>query len=65
MALEALEQALYPGVVDTHDALVHYGDRGWQYLSIRYTKRLTEASATAPSSVLSHSREWSTCGMEP
>ena len=43
LALDALEQALYARVVDSHDALVHHGDRGSQYLSIRYTERLAEA----------------------
>ena len=43
LALDALEQALYARVVDPHDALVHHGDRGSQYLSIRYTERLAEA----------------------
>jgi transposase InsO family protein len=41
--LDALEQAIYerrgPGVED----LVHHSDRGPQYLSMRYTDRLTEA----------------------
>src|SRR5262249_13290825 len=41
LALDALEQALHarPGT----DGLVHNGDRGGQYLSIRYTERLAEA----------------------
>ena len=43
LALDALEQALYARVVDPHDALIHHGDRGSQYLSIRYTERLAEA----------------------
>ena len=42
-ALDALEQALYARVVDPRDALVQHGDRGSQYLSIRYTERLAEA----------------------
>jgi transposase InsO family protein len=41
--LDALEQAIYdrrePGV----DNLVHHSDRGTQYVSMRYTDRLTEA----------------------
>lgn len=41
--LDALEQAIYDrcgaGVAD----LVHHSDRGTQYLSMRYTERLTEA----------------------
>ena len=43
LALDALEQALYARVVGPRDALVHHGDRGSQYLSIRYTERLAEA----------------------
>ena len=43
LALDELEQALYARVVDPDDALVHHGDRGSQYLSIRYTERLAEA----------------------
>jgi transposase InsO family protein len=39
--LDALEQALYDRP-DT-DHLVHHSDRGTQYLSIRYTDRLSEA----------------------
>jgi transposase InsO family protein len=46
--LDALEQAIYDrrgaGVAD----LVHHSDRGTQYLSMRYTDRLTEAGI-APS----------------
>ena len=46
--LDALEQAIYDrrdaGVTD----LVHHSDRGTQYLSMRYTERLAEASI-APS----------------
>lgn len=41
LALDALEQALYAR--PTRDALVHHSDRGSQYLSIRYTERLTDA----------------------
>ena len=43
LALDALEQALYARVVDPHHSLIHHGDRGSQYLSIRYTERLGEA----------------------
>jgi putative transposase len=41
IALDALEQAIHarrPG-----DGLVHHSDRGTQYLSIRYTQRLSDA----------------------
>ena len=40
--LDALEQALYERRPDA-DEFVHHRDRGSQYLSIRYTKRLAEA----------------------
>ncbi len=40
--LDALEQALYARRPDPN-ALVHHSDRGSQYLSIRYSERLTEA----------------------
>ena len=43
LALDALEQALYERSVGPRDALVHHGDRGSQYLSIRYTERLAES----------------------
>jgi transposase InsO family protein len=41
LALDALEQALHARPVDA--GLVHHSDRGVQYLSIRYTERLSEA----------------------
>lgn len=44
LALDALEQALWARPVV--DGLVHHGDRGVQYLSIRYTQRLLEAGIT-------------------
>jgi putative transposase len=40
--LDALEQALYERQ-PAANALVHHSDRGSQYLSIRYTERLSEA----------------------
>ena len=40
--LDALEQAIYDRRGDVDD-LVHHSDRGTQYLSMRYTDRLTEA----------------------
>lgn len=43
MALAALEQALWAR--NPLNGLVHHSDRGVQYLSIRYTKRLAEAGA--------------------
>ena len=52
LALDALEQALYARVVDPRDALVHHGDRGSQYLSIRYTERLAEPASSNRSGAL-------------
>jgi putative transposase len=40
--LTALEQALWARK-GPFEGLVHHSDRGVQYLSIRYTKRLAEA----------------------
>ena len=40
LVLDALEQALYAR--GSTDGLVHHSDRGTQYLSIRYTERLSE-----------------------
>jgi transposase InsO family protein len=41
--LDALEQALYSRQPTDCDGLVHHTDRGSQYLSIRYTDRLSDA----------------------
>jgi len=41
LALDALEQALHARA--ELDGLVHHSDRGVQYVSIRYTERLSEA----------------------
>ena len=41
--LDALEQALYDRQPSDEDGLIHHSDRGSQYLSIRYSERLTEA----------------------
>lgn len=41
--LDALEQALHARRRAGDDALVHHSDRGVQYVSIRYTERLTQA----------------------
>jgi putative transposase len=41
--LDALEQVLYARRPAQADALIHHSDRGSQYLSIRYTQRLSEA----------------------
>jgi putative transposase len=41
--LDALEQALYARQPGPEDALIHHSDRGSQYVSIRYSERLSEA----------------------
>jgi transposase InsO family protein len=46
--LDALEQAIYERCGDGVTDLVHHSDRGTQYLSMRYSDRLTEAGI-APS----------------
>lgn len=44
IALDALEQALYARNINARESdLVHHSDRGVQYVSIRYTERLSEA----------------------
>lgn len=43
LALDALEQAIYDRPFSDSTAPIHHSDRGTQYLSIRYTERLTEA----------------------
>ena len=45
IALDALEQALYDRQVQ-QEALIHHSDRGVQYVSIRYTERLSEVGIT-------------------
>ncbi len=45
LVLDALEQALWSRR-DT-EGLIHHSDRGSQYLSVRYTERLTEAGIEA------------------
>jgi len=42
--LDALEQALYARQPAQQGGLIHHRDRGVQYVSIRYTDRLAEAS---------------------
>jgi putative transposase len=44
LALDALEMAIWRRQAQL-EGLVHHSDRGGQYLSIRYTERLTEAGA--------------------
>ena len=41
--LDALEQALYARQPERDGALIHHSDRGSQYVSIRYSERLSEA----------------------
>ena len=41
--LDALEQALYNRQPEGSDGLIHHSDRGSQYVSIRYSERLSEA----------------------
>jgi putative transposase len=48
VVLDALEQAIYERCGAGVDDLVHHSDRGTQYVSMRYTERLVEASI-APS----------------
>jgi len=43
LALDALEQAIWERQNTSTDGLIHHSDRGSQYLSIRYSKRLAEA----------------------
>jgi putative transposase len=45
LTLDALEQALWAR--NAKDDLIHHSDRGSQYLSIRYSERLTEAGIEA------------------
>jgi putative transposase len=45
LALDALEMALWRRDSENLEGLVHHSDRGGQYLSIRYTERLSEAGA--------------------
>ena len=41
--LDALEQALYDRQLERTDTLIRRGDRGLQYMSIRYSAQLAEA----------------------
>ena len=45
LALDAL-QALYDRKVGPRSRLIHHSDRGVQYLSIRYTERLSDVGIT-------------------
>ncbi len=43
LALDALEQAIHDRPFGEEETPIHHSDRGSQYLSIRYTERLSEA----------------------
>ena len=45
LVLDALEQALYARQVT--EGLIHHSDRSTQYLSVRYSERLTDAGISA------------------
>ena len=45
LAIDALEMAIWTRRNEDISGLVHHSDRGVQYTSIRYTKRLEEAGA--------------------
>jgi putative transposase len=47
LAIDALEMAIYSGTGNDLSNLVHHSDRGVQYLSIRYSERLSEAEIVA------------------
>lgn len=45
--LDALEQALYARQPERDGALIHHSDRGSQYVSIRYSERLSPKAGLA------------------
>ena len=47
-ALDALDQAIWQRNTRKNKNLIHYSDRGSQYLSITYTERLVEAGIDPP-----------------
>ena len=47
LALDALEMAIWTRRRHDLNGLIHHSDRGVQYLSIRYTERLSEAGVVA------------------
>ena len=47
LALDALEQAPYDRNVSPRSELIHHSDHGVQYLSIRYTERLSAVGITS------------------
>lgn len=46
LVLDALEQAICDRMPGREAALIHHSDRGVQYLSFRYSKRLSDAQIT-------------------
>jgi putative transposase len=47
LPLDALEMALWRQKIKKDAGLIHHSDRGSQYVSIRYTERLSEVGASA------------------
>ncbi|MGW5449799.1 IS3 family transposase [Streptomyces asiaticus] len=47
LPLDALEMALWRRRIKKDSGLIHHSDRGSQYVSIRYTERLSEIGASA------------------
>jgi putative transposase len=47
LAIDALEMAIYSRNGNDLSELIHHSDRGVQYLSIRYSERLSEAEIVA------------------
>ncbi|WP_374227572.1 IS3 family transposase [Streptomyces sp. AC627_RSS907] len=47
LPLDALEMALWRRKIKKDSGLIHHSDRGSQYVSIRYTERLSEIGASA------------------
>lgn len=47
LPLDALEMALWRRGIRKGSGLIHHSDRGSQYVSIRYSERLTDVGATA------------------
>jgi putative transposase len=59
LVLDAFEQALWSR--SGAKGVVHHSDRGSQYLSIRYTERLTQAAASATLMIMRSPRPSSDC----
>ena len=56
--LDALEQALHDRRPVKGGGLVHHSDRGVQYVSIKYTERLTEAGVEPAASATASTTPW-------